>query len=335
MPFVNTMRASTSVSFKKKSGGPRAPGAPTIGSATAVTSTTATVSFTAPGNNGGSVITSYTATSSPGGITGTLSQAGSGTITVSGLTTGTAYTFTVTATNGAGTGIPSGASNSITPVLVIGEAYGGGYFVGKFSTNANGVATHNLVIAPRSSAASKEYKVPGAGTHYGGVSVFNGNSENGNTYELTQAGDDTAYPAAWYCNDLSVGGYSDWYLPSLKELEICYYNLKPTNENNYDNGFDLAAEQYRTSNPYAVPARSDFYTYGSYQGSPASNPAQTSVALFQSGGSEAFTSPSSFHWTSTKYLSDSNAVYFNFNLGMSITFKGFANSVRAMRRVAV
>ena len=90
------------------------PGAPTIGTATAIGSTTATVTFTQPASNGGSTITSYTATSSPGGITGTLSQAGSGTITVNGLTPSTSYTFTVTATNSVGTGSASSASNSTT-----------------------------------------------------------------------------------------------------------------------------------------------------------------------------------------------------------------------------
>lgn len=91
-----------------------APDAPTIGTATATGSTTATVTFTAPANDGGSPITQYTATSSPDGITGTLNQAGSGTITVSGLTSGTSYTFTVTATNAVGTSPASAASNSIT-----------------------------------------------------------------------------------------------------------------------------------------------------------------------------------------------------------------------------
>ena len=92
-------------------------GAPTIGSATATGATTATVSYSAPADNGGLTITSYTATSSPGGVTGTLSQAGSGTITVSGLTSDVAYTFTVTATNSAGTSAASAASNSVTPIL--------------------------------------------------------------------------------------------------------------------------------------------------------------------------------------------------------------------------
>ena len=87
------------------------PDAPTIGTATAGNAQ-ASVTFTAPGSNGGSVITGYTVTSSPEGFTGTGS---SSPITVTGLTNGTPYTFTVTATNANGTGPASSASNSVTP----------------------------------------------------------------------------------------------------------------------------------------------------------------------------------------------------------------------------
>ncbi|WP_445777224.1 Ig-like domain-containing protein [Shewanella sp.] len=86
-------------------------GAPVIGSATAGDAQ-ASVSFTAPANNGGSAITGYTVTSSPGGLTATGT---SSPITVTGLTNGTAYTFSVTATNSAGTSSSSSASNSVTP----------------------------------------------------------------------------------------------------------------------------------------------------------------------------------------------------------------------------
>jgi hypothetical protein len=99
------------------------PDAPTIGTATTTGATTATVSFTAPTLNGNSTITSYTATSSPGGITGSLSQAGSGTISITGLTAGTTYTFTVTATNSVGTSANSAASNQITYVTPSSTSY--------------------------------------------------------------------------------------------------------------------------------------------------------------------------------------------------------------------
>lgn len=92
-------------------GGASLPGAPTNANATAGDGQ-ASVAFSAPSSNGGSAITSYTVTSSPGGITASGS---SSPITVAGLTNGVAYTFTVAATNGVGTGPSSAASNSVTP----------------------------------------------------------------------------------------------------------------------------------------------------------------------------------------------------------------------------
>jgi uncharacterized protein (TIGR02145 family) len=99
------------------------PDAPTIGTATAGNAQT-TVTFTAPASNGGSAITGYTVTSSPGGITGTGS---SSPITVPGLTNGTAYTFTVVASNANGTGAASSASNSVTPSSLIVDVEGNVY----------------------------------------------------------------------------------------------------------------------------------------------------------------------------------------------------------------
>jgi hypothetical protein len=96
------------------------PTAPSISSATAGNAQV-TVSFAAPSSNGGSVITSYTVTSSPGNIsaTGAVSP-----IIVTGLTNGTAYTFTVKATNAIGNSAASSASASATPKTVPGAPTG-------------------------------------------------------------------------------------------------------------------------------------------------------------------------------------------------------------------
>lgn len=87
------------------------PGAPTSVSATAGNAQ-ATVTFTAPVDDGGATITGYRVTSSPGGITAT---GASSPITITGLTNGTSYTFTVAAQNSIGYGPESSASNSVTP----------------------------------------------------------------------------------------------------------------------------------------------------------------------------------------------------------------------------
>ena len=88
-----------------------APSIPTIGTATGGNAQAA-VTFTASTSTGGSSITGYRVTSNPGGFIGTGAASP---ITVTGLTNGTAYTFSVTATNIIGTSSASGNSNAVTP----------------------------------------------------------------------------------------------------------------------------------------------------------------------------------------------------------------------------
>ena len=118
-----------------------APDAPTIGTATAGNGQ-ATITFSAPGSDGGSPITGYTATSNPGGKTGTCSASP---CTVTGLTNGTAYTFTVTATNANGTSASSSASNSVTPTAPLTTlTYSAGtYDFTKGQADSTGTPTHD------------------------------------------------------------------------------------------------------------------------------------------------------------------------------------------------
>ena len=106
----NIAQYSTATLYGVFRGPETLPTTPTIGTATATGGTTATVAFTPTSATG--VDASYTALSSPGSITATGT---SSPVTVSGLTTGTAYTFQVRANNPGGSSAYSSASNSVTP----------------------------------------------------------------------------------------------------------------------------------------------------------------------------------------------------------------------------
>ena len=198
------------------------------------------------------------------------------------------------------------------PPSTIGQAYGGGYYAGQIGVSS--VATHYIIVGPVASAQSTlQWKNANTATT-GADDVLNGPQ---NTTDMVNDGNSTVYPAAHFCNDLVTGGYSDWYMPAKNELEICYFNLKPTTTtNNTSAGI----------NANAVPARASNYTSGT--------PAQTSAADFQSTGAEDFAAE--LYWSSTEFNSQ-RAWMQRFSNGYQDSGYGKTTSVRvrAIRRVAV
>jgi hypothetical protein len=196
------------------------------------------------------------------------------------------------------------------PPLPIGAALGGGFFAGQISTAGNGVADYNLVVGPLASAqnSSKQFKTANT-NDAGATSVIDGpaNSTSMN---------DASHPAAQFCEGLTIGGYSDWYMPAKNELEVCYYNLKPTTGSN-NTGYG--------TNTNAVPSRGSNYTAGT--------PAQTSATAFQSGGTEAFSSGA--YWSSTQYSATYAFKMYFTSGGLPYDLKTYSTRVRAIRRVAV
>jgi len=73
--------------------------------------------------------------------------------------------------------------------------------------------------------------------------------------------------AAKYCTDLIYGGYDDWFLPSIDELELIYENLKKGYKGNYTNYY------YWSSTEFSMYDANTYYFYGSSLNIGASNKA--------------------------------------------------------------
>jgi hypothetical protein len=202
---------------------------------------------------------------------------------------------------------------------VIGQAFGGGYYAGDISATGNGVATHRIIVAPVATGETSNLQWKTSSTSTTGTS--SGIDGPTNSANMNNA----SHPAAQWCEALTIGGYTDWYLPALYELEICYYNLKPTVDTNWEPNM---------TNTYAVPSRASTpYT--------SSVPAQTTVANFKDTGAEDFyVGDGGYHyWTSTE-ASATQGLIFNFHRG---TTGGLSKSdvssgrykLRAVRRAPI
>jgi hypothetical protein len=223
---------------------------------------------------------------------------------------------------------PTGAKLVLSKIqqypAVLGESFGGGYFAGYISHTADDNPTHALIVAPRATGATGTgytlttnlaWKTANT-TTVGTTSDFDGAA---NTAAMVAAGI-ADHPAANFCVNLSIGGFSDWYFPARYELDIAYFNLKPSTEDNSTNW---------GTNIYAIPRRDSNWT--------AAYPTQTNLTAWQAtAGSQAFVAD--IHWSSTE-------------AGASIAWRSFLNNgaqgsgvsiskpsglrVRAFRRIAL
>lgn len=193
----------------------------------------------------------------------------------------------------------------------VGLPFGGGYYAGKIVT---GGVTYALVVAPKAqggeAGTTLAWKTSTSSTT-GTTSINDGLA---NTNAMIAAGA-SAHPAANFCNNLSINGYNDWYLPAKDELEILYRYLKPTTHSNLTNS---------GANTSSVPATGN-YTSGS--------PAQTSVTIFRTGNGEDFAP--SLYLSSTEFSSVNCWNHFFLNGEQSGVSKINTSRVRAVRRIAI
>jgi hypothetical protein len=200
------------------------------------------------------------------------------------------------------------------PPSVIGQAYGGGFYAGQISTTANGVATHYLVVAPKATgeAVGLQWGVNGANIT-SATSVIDGPTNSAALAALS-------YAAASFCENLTIAGFTDWYMPAKAEMSTLYYFLKPTTTANNTGGGSTA---------YAVSPQPISTNYSS------GSPAQTSAAAFQLGGSEAIAS-ANIQYNSTQITPDTAALqFFTDGEQFALTKESTNRYVRAVRRVPV
>ncbi len=186
--------------------------------------------------------------------------------------------------------------------MTIGTKLEVGFFAGYINT-PDGV--FGIEAAPKSSEFEGLWlptytEVPSACSYFDGLA---------NTLAMANANSVIATKAL----ATEIGGLRDWYIPARDELELLYRGFKPTQETNY---------VYRNGdNPSSIPAG---YPYTE------TSPAQTSLELFQEGGSEAFEDAG--YWSSTQSSRDGAWVQdfddgYQFGVG-----KGGTRRVRLVRR---
>jgi hypothetical protein len=94
---------------------------------------------------------------------------------------------------------------------------GGGFYLG-FA----GDGTSYMYVAPKSTEVQKAWG--SYGTTRSTVSTTNGLANTNTLYAFGSA----AHPAAYYCKNLTTGGYNTWYLPAKNELNTLYSNKSAT-----------------------------------------------------------------------------------------------------------
>lgn len=195
-----------------------------------------------------------------------------------------------------------------------GTDLGGGYFGGQIQYNGT---LYNLILSPtttgRSANQSGAYLSNSTNNLYspdwyndGQLATIEQAGDNTNNFlqaiwvVFTSTGPNAGTFSANNTAGTGINGYNDWYIPSVYEMMVLYYFLKPVTTNN-NLGSANNSVFYDGKNPYAEAPYDQVWT--------ATNPGQTSNPALQGTNSDAL-NPGTFgrYWTSTQegFLSPAN-----------------------------
>jgi hypothetical protein len=232
--------------------------------------------------------------------------------------------YSTTLVGGSFTGSISGTTMTVTAVssgkirpghTITGTAVAlGTVVVSQISGTANGIGDYALsvsqtVTSRALTAGTSEFDGVANGTMFKDIDPNCGNGG-------------TLFPAANFCEALTINGFSDWYLPSRFELDIAYFNLKPTTEAN-----GMPANVYSVlRRPLASPPNFPLRTYVTA----FTTTAESFIATYARSSTDGV---SNTNWQ----VLFSNGTHLNTS-SQNISVKnsvGLGNVVRAFRRVAL
>ena len=203
-------------------------------------------------------------------------------------------------------------------IMPAGTPYLGGFYVGEMLKSG---IKYSLIVASLSGGESASLAYDTTPNGAGPIDTWDGSA---NTAALVKLGLARCLAAA-FCHNLTLGGFTDWVLPSLTQLELCYRALKPTSTATRAGSVPQTIQLPGGVNPYSNPVGAVYL---------ASSPVQTIAVDFMAGGDEAFAATT--YWTSTGEAGvGSYAMCQSFSNGYQVDGKkSSAIRVRAVRMVA-
>ncbi len=176
---------------------------------------------------------------------------------------------------------PAASAPIVQAPTIIGMPFGGGFFTGHIRI---GDHVYAEITAPKAEGELRGRWSKSLDRVEGALSYFDGLA---NTRAMAEAGSEIAQWAL----AARIGGFDDWHIPALDQLELRYRHLKPGTQRNFcwlRDGINLNAVP--NTQPYTPEA-----------------PAQTGVEIFRADGAEAFEQKG--YWTSTQSAASSDCAY--------------------------